>query len=162
MLDTAQNITLTEGDGMEDKYLTFLVQDGEYGIEIQFVTEIIGVQDITPVPHTHHYVKGIINLRGTIVPVIDMRLRFSQEEAEYTDRTCIIVLSMEDMSIGLIVDEVVEVLDIDDEHIQPPPSGNSGRQNHFIKAIGTARGSVKQLLDIDRVFEVGGEGPSAP
>lgn len=149
------SLGLTTEDVMRGKYLTFQVHEGEYGIEINYITEIIGVQDITPVPHTHHYVKGIINLRGTIVPVIDMRLRFGHEEIEYTDRTCIIVLSMDDINIGLIVDEVQEVADIDDEKIQDPPKTTAGGvENFFIKAIGMSGDSIKQLLDINRVFEV--------
>ena len=142
-------------DVMQGKYLTFKVGDGEYGIEIKYVTEIIGVQDITFVPQTYSYVKGIMNLRGTIIPIIDMRLRFCQEEKEYTERTCIVVLSMEDMNIGLIVDEVQEVSDIGDENIQPPPQiSGDDMKSLFIKSIGLCGESVKQLLDINRVFEV--------
>lgn len=142
-------------DGMSGKYLTFRVDDGDYGIEISYVTEIIEVQDITPVPHTPDFIKGITNLRGTITPIIDLRLRFGHTETEYTDRTCIIVLSMDEVSVGLIVDEVQEVADIDDTNIQPPPK-STGRatKNFFVKSIGTFEGHVKQLLDIDKVFEV--------
>ena len=154
-MESSTAMNLSTEDVMQGKYLTFQVQDGEYGIEIRYVTEIIGVQDITPVPHTHQYVRGIINLRGTIVPVIDMRLRFAHEEVPYTDRTCIIVLSMEDVNIGLIVDEVQEVSTIEDENIQPPPkTGGATVKSDFIKAIGMFGDSVKQLLDINKVFEV--------
>lgn len=148
-------LEVTTEDVTRGKYLTFKVHTGEYGIEISYVTEIIGVQDITPIPHTREYVKGIINLRGTIVPVIDMRLRFGHEEIEYTERTCIIVLSMDEMSIGLIVDEVQEVANIEDSDIQPPPKiKGDGERNLFVKAIGTFGESVKQLLDINIVFEI--------
>lgn len=142
-------------DVMRGKFLTFLVGDVGYGIEISYVVEIISVQDITLVPHTHTYVKGIINLRGTVVPVIDMGMRFGSEEIVYTDKTCIIVLSMDDMSVGILVDGVQDVTDIDDSDIQDPPktTGNSIK-NHFIKAVGVSSGEVKQLIDVYRVFEM--------
>ena len=142
-------------DVMKGKYLTFLVEDVGYGIEISYVVEIISVQDITLVPHTHPYVKGIINLRGNVVPVIDMGMRFGGEEVVYTDLTCIIVLSMDDMSVGILVDGVQDVTDIEDENIQDPPTttGNAIK-NHFIKAVGISAGDVKQLIDVHTVFEV--------
>jgi len=144
-------------DVMQGKYLTFLVGEVGYGIEISYVVEIISVQDITLVPHTHAYVKGIINLRGTVVPVIDMGMRFGGTEVVYTEQTCIIVLSMDEMSVGILVDGVQDVTDIDDENIQDPPktTGNAVK-NHFIKAVGISGGDVKQLIDVYRVFEVDG------
>lgn len=153
-----ESLTMQVGtidDEMHGKYLTFNVGDGEYGIEIKYITEIISVQDITPVPHTHGYLKGIINLRGTVVPVIDMRLRFTLPEIDYTERTCIIVVSMEEMTIGLIVDEVQEVVDISDANIQPPPKVTSRASNYFIRAIGAVGEGVKQLLDTEKVFGTG-------
>ena len=146
---------LSAEDVMEGKYLTFLVGDVGYGIEISYVVEIISVQDITLVPHTHAYVKGIINLRGTVVPVIDMGMRFGGSEVIYTDQTCIIVLSMDDMSVGILVDGVQDVTDIEDANIQDPPTttGNAIK-NHFIKAVGVSAGDVKQLIDVYTVFEV--------
>jgi purine-binding chemotaxis protein CheW len=149
------DVNLTTEDVMHGKYLTFLVDDVGYGIEISYVVEIISVQDITLVPHTHSYVKGIINLRGTVVPVIDMGMRFGGEEIEYTEQTCIIVLSMDEMSVGILVDGVRDVTDIEDENIQDPPqtTGNSIK-NHFIKAVGLSAGEVMQLIDVYRVFEM--------
>lgn len=157
MVDTMAPLDLTAEDGMRGKYLTFRVDDGDYGVDISYVTEIIEMQAITPVPHTPEFVKGITNLRGTITPVIDMRLRFGHQEMEYTDRTCIIVLTMDDMSIGMIVDEVQEVADIEDDGMQPPPkaTGVDRATSFFVRAIGTFEGDVKQILDIDRVFGVG-------
>ena len=142
-------------DVMQGKYLTFLVGDVGYGIEISYVVEIISVQDITLVPQTHAYVKGIINLRGTVVPVIDMGMRFGNEEIVYTEKTCIIVLSMDEMSVGILVDGVQDVTDIEDANIQDPPTttGNAIK-NHFIKAVGVSAGEVKQLIDVYTVFEV--------
>jgi len=149
------DIDLVIEDVMRGKYLTFLVGDVGYGIEISYVVEIISVQDITLVPHTHAYVKGIINLRGTVVPVIDMGMRFGQGEVIYTDKTCIIVLSMDDMSVGILVDGVQDVSNIDDENIQDPPktTGNAIK-NDFIKAVGVSGGEVKQLINVFTVFEV--------
>ena len=149
------DVDLVVEDTMRGKYLTFLVGNIGYGIEISYVVEIISVQEITLVPHTHAYVKGITNLRGTVVPVIDMGLRFGQGEVEYTEKTCIIVLSLEDMSVGILVDGVQDVSDIDDESIQDPPktTGNS-MKNHFIKAVGVSAGEVLQMIDVYRVFEV--------
>ena len=149
------DMNLVIEDVMRGKYLTFLVGDVGYGIEISYVVEIISVQEITLVPHTHMYVKGIINLRGTVVPVIDMGMRFGQGEVVYTDKTCIIVLSMDDMSVGILVDGVQDVSNIDDENIQDPPQAMSSTfKNNFIKAVGVVGGEVKQLIDVYTVFEV--------
>ena len=149
------DIDVVTEDVMRGKFLTFLVGSVGYGIEISYVVEIISVQEITLVPHTHPYVKGIINLRGTVIPVIDMAMRFGQGEVEYTEKTCIIVLSMDDMSVGILVDGVQDVSDIEDEEIQDPPkiTGNS-MKNYFIKAVGTVAGEIKQLVDVFKVFEV--------
>jgi len=149
------DINAVTEDVMRGKYLTFLVGDVGYGIEISYVVEIISVQDITLVPHTHAYVKGIINLRGTVVPVIDMGMRFGGSEVVYTEQTCIIVLSMDEMSVGILVDGVQDVTDIEDADIQDPPTttGNAVK-NHFIKAVGISAGEVKQLIDVYTVFEV--------
>ena len=152
------DIDLIVEDVMRGKYLTFLVGDVGYGIEISYVVEIISVQEITLVPHTHAYVKGIINLRGTVVPVIDMGMRFGQGEVVYTDKTCIIVLSMDDMSVGILVDGVQDVSNIGDDNIQEPPkTTGSAMKNNFIKSVGISGGEVKQLIDVYRVFEVGAE-----
>jgi len=149
------DVNVTAEDVMQGKYLTFLVEDVGYGIEISYVVEIISVQDITLVPHTHAYVKGIINLRGTVVPVIDMGMRFGGAEVVYTEQTCIIVLSMDDMSVGILVDGVQDVTDIEDGAIQDPPktTGNAVK-NNFIKAVGVSAGEVKQLIDVYKVFEM--------
>ena len=149
------DMNLVIEDVMRGKYLTFCVGDVDYGIEISYVVEIISVQEITLVPHTHSYVKGIINLRGTVVPVIDMGMRFGQGEVVYTEKTCIIVLSMDDMSVGILVDGVQDVSNIDDENIQDPPqTTSSASKSHFIKAVGLSAGEIKQLIDVYTVFEV--------
>ena len=149
------DIDLVVEDVMRGKYLTFLVGEVGYGIEISYVVEIISVQEITLVPHTHAYVKGIINLRGTVVPVIDMGMRFGQGEIVYTEKTCIIVLSMDEMSVGILVDGVQDVSNIDDENIQDPPKTTGSLvKNNFIKAVGLSQGEVKQLIDVYTVFDV--------
>ena len=154
-MQDVMDLDLVIEDVMRGKYLTFLVGDVGYGIEISYVVEIISAQEVTLVPHTHAYVKGIINLRGTVVPVIDMGMRFGQGEVVYTEKTCIIVLSLDDMSVGILVDGVQDVSDIEDDSIHDPPkiTGNS-MKNFFIKAIGVIGGEVKQLIDVFKVFEV--------
>lgn len=121
-----------EEDTQKGKYLTFILDDESYGIGINNVTEIIGIQPITLVPELPDYIRGIINLRGKIIPVMDVRLRFKKDFREYNDRTCIIVIDINDLSIGLIVDSVSEVLIIPDQDIVPPPN-LSKVSNKYIK-----------------------------
>lgn len=142
-----------EEDTQQDRYLTFSLGNQIFGIEIRYVTEIIGIQPITEVPEMPDYVKGIINLRGKIIPVIDVRLKFRKEPAEYNDRTCIIVIDIHEISIGLIVDNVAEVLTITEENIVPPPDYRTGFQNRYIKGIGKSDKEVKLLLDCDKLLK---------
>jgi len=139
-------------DTQKGKFLTFSVGREAYGIEIKFVTEIIGIQDITEVPELPNYVKGIINLRGKIIPVIDVRLRFKKQPKEYNDRTCIVVIEIKDISIGLIVDNVAEVINIDDNNIVPPPDIKTGFHNRYVRGIGKVGNEVKLLLDCDKLL----------
>ncbi len=145
-----------EWDELEDtqkgKYLTFVVEDEVYGIEIQFVTEIIGIQPITKVPDSNTYIRGIINLRGKIIPVMDVRLKFKKESIPYNDRTCIVVVDIGTMQIGMIVDNVAEVIDIADENIVPPPITKSGFNNRFIMGIGKVGQDIKLILDCKRMI----------
>jgi purine-binding chemotaxis protein CheW len=136
-----------EEDTLKGKFLTFALGKEEYGIEIRYVTEIIGIQVITEVPELPEYVKGIINLRGKIIPVIDVRLRFSKEARDYNDRTCIIVIEIKDVYVGLIVDTVAEVISIAEQEIVPPPQVNNGGHHKYIEGIGKVGSSVKLLLD---------------
>ena len=133
-------------DTQEDKYLTFVIGKEDFGIEIRYVTEIIGIQGITEVPDMPHYVKGVINLRGKVIPVMDIRLRFGVVERPYDDRTCIIVININEQPVGLIVDRVLEVLDIQKSEIEPPPNMRRGRSNRFIQGIGKVGEQVKILL----------------
>lgn len=143
-----------EEDTQKGKYLTFSIGKESYGIEIQYVTEIIGIQAITEIPELPDYVKGIINLRGKIIPVMDVRLRFKKEVKEYNDRTCVIVIDTMDLSIGLIVDSVAEVINIPEQDIEVPPKMNKGYNNRFIKNIGKVGNDVKLLLDCEKLLNV--------
>jgi len=144
---------LQEEDTQKGKFLTFLVGKEEYGIEIKYVTEIIGgIQAITEIPDVPEYVKGIINLRGKIIPVMDVNLRFNKEARDYNDRTCIIVIDIEELSVGLIVDNVAEVISIADADIVPPPDVRAGFHNRYIKGIGKIGSEVKLILDCQRLL----------
>lgn len=139
-------------DTQKGKYLTFFIDEIVYAIEIKFVTEIIGIQPITEIPEVPPYVKGIINLRGKIIPVMDVRIRFKKEPIEYNDRTCIVVVDVNDISLGLIVDNVSEVLQIADENIVVPPDMNKGMDNKYIKAIGKVDNCVNLILSCEKLI----------
>ncbi len=141
-----------EEDTQKDKYLTFSLGTEFYGIEIKYVTEIVGMQPITEVPELPEYIRGIINLRGKIIPVMDVRLRFKKPAREYNDRTCIIVVDIRDISIGLIIDSVSEVLSIPEGDIVSPPEINKGHNNKYIKNIGKVGNDVKLILDCDKLL----------
>ena len=142
-----------EEDTQRGRFLTFTIEDNVYGLPIKFVTEIIGVQTATKIPETPDYVKGIINLRGRIVPLIDVRLKFGKEELPYTERTCIIVIDVNTIAVGLIVDRVDDVLTLEDHQIALPPSGGSlGFENRYIEGIGKANDMVLLLLDAEHLL----------
>ena len=151
----AENVVddrISEEDSMKGKYLTFSLEKEEYGIEIRNVRDIVEIQNITVIPELPNYMKGVINLRGTVIPIMDMRLRFCIEEREYNDRTCIIIVNINGMLIGLIVDSVQEVIDISDEDIVPPPSVKSGYTSNFISGIGKTESGIKLLIDCEKIF----------
>ncbi len=141
-----------EEDTQKGRYLIFSLGNESYGIEIQYVTEIIGIQTIIEVPEVPDYVKGIINLRGKIIPVMDVRLRFKKEAREYIDRTCVIIVDIQELSIGLIVDSVSEVLTIPEEDMVDPPQLNKGNNSRYIKSIGKVGNDVKLLLDCEKLL----------
>jgi purine-binding chemotaxis protein CheW len=151
MKEIQQELLDSTEDTQKGKFLTFMVDKEIYGIEIRYVTEIIGIQAITVVPELPEYIRGIINLRGKIIPVMDVRLRFKKEFREYNDRTCVVVVDINDISIGLIVDGVAEVMVIPDQDIVPPPQVNRV-QNHYIKAIGKVGNDVKLILDCNKLL----------
>lgn len=141
----------------EGKFLTFALDGEEYGVEILKVKEIIGIMNITSVPRTPEYVKGVINLRGKVIPVIDLRLKFSMEKHEYDERTCIIVIDIADASgkrimMGIVVDSVSEVLNIRSEDVEDTPAFGARMNTGFILGMAKVKGDVKILLDIDKVM----------
>lgn len=141
-----------EEDTQRDRYLIFSLGQESYGLEIRYVKEIVGMQLITGLPEAPHYVKGVINLRGKVIPVIDMRLKFGKAKSEYTDRTCIIVVEIRENSVGLIADSVTEVLSISDGNIVPPPMMEEGVNVEHVKAIGKVGNDVKLILECEKLL----------
>ncbi|MGK7344927.1 MAG: chemotaxis protein CheW [Candidatus Nitrospinota bacterium M3_3B_026] len=152
---------LDDEDTLKDKYLSFHIAGDGYGIEIRHVTEIIGVQKITEVPNTPDYILGIINLRGTVIPVIDVRIRLNAARKEFDDRTCVIVVNMgDDTVVGLLVDEVREVVEIPENMVEPPPKVRKGEASRYIQGIGKAEGEVWIILGVrELLFDDDGEEP---
>jgi purine-binding chemotaxis protein CheW len=148
--------TLRLGSDREGKYLTFTLNQEEYGLGILRIKEIIGMMPVTSVPKTPDFVKGVINLRGQVIPVVDLRLRFGMKELEYTERTCIIVVEISGPSgnvvIGVVVDSVSEVLNIKGEDIEDTPTFGTSLDTDFILGMAKIGRGVKILLDIDRVL----------
>ncbi len=147
------NITYDiEEDAMKGKFLTFLVGEETFGIGIGNVTEIIGIQPITKMPEMPDYIGGIINLRGKIIPVMDVRLRFKKPRAEYNDRTCIIVIELGSISMGLIVDSVSDVLAIPDKDVSERPELNRRESHSYVKSIGKIGEKVILLLSCEKLL----------
>ena len=145
------------GQALAGKYMTFKLAAEEYGLEILKVREIIGLMDITRVPRTKEFVRGVINLRGKVIPVVDLRVKFGMEPAEATDQTVIIVVQCsvrgQDVTMGILVDEVLEVLRIDEKQIEPRPNFGTGSvDTEFILGVGKADKRVIFLLDIAKVL----------
>lgn len=148
--EQAEMDVVLEEDTTKDKYLTFEIDNEKYGIDISHVIEIITICAITWVPETPDFLKGVINLRGSIIPVIDARLRFKKPEKEYDSLTCIIVIEYENYTVGVIVDTVNEVMYIPEESVSLPPNAKLKYQNKFIKSIGKVDSDVQLLLDVDK------------
>jgi len=146
----------TAVSNLAGKYLTFKLANEEYGLEILKVREIIGLLPITSLPRTPVFVRGVINLRGKVIPVIDLRQKFELDVADDTDQTCIIVVDVAghfgSVQIGILVDSVSEVLDIKGEEIEEPPTFGSSVDTAFILGMAKAKGSVKILLNIEKVL----------
>jgi purine-binding chemotaxis protein CheW len=134
------------------KFLTFFLAGEEYGIEILKVHEIIGLLPITRVPQTRKYMRGVINLRGKVIPIFDARLKFGMPAIEGTNETCIIVVHIRGVEVGVIVDRVSEVVDIPEGEIEPAPAFGAGFNTEYILGIGKSQGRVKILLNIDRML----------
>lgn len=141
-------------DDVTQKNLTFTIGEESYGIPIEYVTQIIGIQHITYVPHQADYVKGIINLRGQIIPVVEVRTKFCKPVIDYDDRTCIIVVSKDDITVGLIVDRVSEVLNIRESEIAPTPSFNEAVKVKYISGIANINENVIMLIDIEKLLDI--------
>lgn len=142
----------TQAKPMDQKFLTFFLANEEYGLEILKVQEIIGLLPITRVPRTPPFVRGVINLRGKVISVVDLRLKFGMPEKESTAETCIIVVQATGMEMGIIVDKVSEVLAIAADEIEDAPSFGTAVNTDYILGIGKSQGKVKLLLDIERVL----------
>jgi purine-binding chemotaxis protein CheW len=138
----------------EGKFLTFALSNEEYGIEILKVREIMGLMEITPVPQTPDYMKGVINLRGKVIPIIDLRLKFAMPEVEHTKETCIIVAEVGTAQVGVIVDNVSEVTDIKGEDIEESPNFGQEIDTNFIMGLGKTKKKIVILLDIERVLTI--------
>ena len=150
MVDVAAEIDRT------GKYLTFQLGYEDFGLEILKVREIIGLMDITPVPMTPNYVRGVINLRGKVIPVIDLRLKFGMQPTEDHERKCVIVVDVQrkgsPVQMSILVDAVSEVVHIDGQEIEPPPAFGAGEQSQYILGMGKVKGTIKILLDINSVL----------
>lgn len=144
-----------EEDTQKGKYLTFALGDEQYAIEIRHVVDIIGIQDITEIPNQPEYIMGVINLRGKIIPTMDVRKRFNKSFNDYNNRTCIIVVELNAVSVGLIVDMVLEVIAIPDEQIAEPPTFNTDFKNKFILGIGKIQNEIVIILDSDKLLNEG-------
>ena len=151
-----KNLQIANVDERAGKYLVFQLDREEFGIRVLKVREIMGVQDITEVPQTPGYVKGVFNLRGKVIPVIDLRLKFGLPEAEYTQRTCIIVVQVMresgELQMGIVVDGVAEVLNLASADIEDTPNFGSGADSSYLLGMAKVKGKVKILLDIDQVL----------
>lgn len=149
-----------ETAGLAGKYLTFQLGNEIYGLEILKVREIIGLMDVTQVPRTPGHIRGVINLRGKIIPVIDLRLKFAMERTDDTEQTCIIVVDLNvsegPSQIGVLVDAVSEVLNISTEHIEPTPSFGGEMTADFIRGMAKTNGKVTILLNVEKVLSTGG------
>jgi purine-binding chemotaxis protein CheW len=158
MVNLAENIdqAISVRSDKESKYLTFALAGEEYGLGILKVKEIIGMMAITTVPRTPPFVKGVINLRGKVIPVVDLRLRFGMEEIDYNNRTCIVVVEISNDSgtvmIGIIVDSVSEVLNIKGDDVEEAPTFGTKLKTDYILGMAKIEGGVKILLDIDQVL----------
>ena len=150
---------IDQSSTVDGKYLTFSLAAEEYGIGILKIKEIIGMMDITSMPQTPEYAKGVINLRGKVIPVIDLRLRFGMEEIDYTERTCIVVVEISGstgkLNVGIVVDSVSEVLNIKGDQIEDTPAFGVALDTGYILGMAKIDGVVKILLEIDRVLSNG-------
>ena len=154
MQDKINNIVIDkfDEDTLKDKYLTFFTDNQLFGIPIADVVQIVGMQEITAVPEFPAYAKGVINLRGIIIPIIDVRLRLKKDEIGYNERTCIIVTSINGSYIGFIVDSVNEVTDVHNENISNPPHMGSDYVNTYITGIAKINDQIVLMMDLKKIL----------
>lgn len=139
-------------DTQKDRFLTFRIADEEYAVAISCVIEVIGMQKITHVPDMPEFVKGVINLRGQVIPITDIRMRFGMETREYDDRTCIVVVNVEETFVGIVVDTVSDVLDMPEDSIAPAPIINQTPGSRYITGLGKVNEDVKIILDVSKLL----------
>lgn len=150
---TEQTALERGSSALMSQFLTFVLGDEQYGVEILKVQEIKGYSAVTPIPNTPRYIKGVMNLRGTVVPVIDLRTKFAMEAGEYNKFTVIIVVTVAEKVIGLVVDAVSDVLDIPPGEIRPAPELGGNVDTRFIRGIANVGDRLTVLLDIDRLLK---------
>jgi len=166
MAETLVQELKSEMRALAGKYLTFRLAHEEYGVQITKVVEIIKMMEVTAVPRTPQYVRGVINLRGKVIPVVELRRKFDMPPIDDNDETCIIVINVQaggatgamaagEVQMGILVDTVSEVLDIGGADIEPPPKFGGSIDTAFILGMAKAKGAVKILIDIDRVLSAG-------
>lgn len=145
-------LSIADMDTQKDKYLTFHIGTEQYAIAITHVTEIIGMLNITEVPQTPSYIKGVINLRGKVIPVMDIRLRFEMSAREYDERTCVVVVNLNESTVGLVVDTVSEVLDIPAVDIEASGQFSNSEGNNFICGMGKVDERIKMVIDVNALL----------
>lgn len=156
LLEAERKSNTSNSLSQEGKYLTFILCNEEYGLEILKVREIIGIMPITPIPQSPNYLKGVINLRGKVIPVVDLRTKFGFQEAEWTKESCIIVVEIHAVLTGIIVDTVSEVIDIREEEFEPSPHLGSDVDMEIFLGMAKIKDKVKILLDIDKILNMKG------
>ncbi len=153
MAEELKEEELLEEDTQKGKFMTFQTGKEYFGISISYVNEIIAMQPITAIPEVDDYIKGLINLRGKIIPVIDVRVRFKMEPKEYTDRTCIIVIDVKSTVIGLIVEKIAEVDTIMDDDVIPPPTLGHHEHNKYVYGLARTGDTMKLLIDPEKLIK---------
>ncbi|MGM0519898.1 MAG: chemotaxis protein CheW [Campylobacterota bacterium] len=150
--NSEENTKLDRLGGHLEKYLTFIVDEEIYGLEILKVREIVAMLHISKVPLVPNYVKGVINLRGKVIPVIDIRLKFNMTDIEYDEHTTIIIVDVDDISIGFIVDKTSEVVKIDKSNLMPPPKFGTGIDTSFLKSMAKTENNIIMIVDLEKLF----------
>ena len=149
-MEDNNNVPVT--DDLTGRFLTFYIEDVLYSLPLSHVIEIIGIQHITHIPHVPHYIKGIVNLRGKVVPISDVRLKFGQPERPYDDKTCIVIVLINDMNVGLIVDSVAEVVTLEKSNTAPQPLTEKRAGENYLDSISTVNGKAIMNIDCMKFF----------